>query len=150
MAQSSSWSPHRWQHHTSGGFVMELHKGWSWKPSATSGKCPRESGKSCRWERSNSEPLSTVFCILWLFGKYLLAFGWANTFVKVKLFIMKALLHLGSLGNQIYICKHPHTPPQLSVLHLTHTQGFMLLSHSGFTLDLQACSATTSHLKPLI
>lgn len=116
MAQSSSWS---FTGDVSGSFVVELHKGWSWKSSATPGKCPSESCKSCRWDRSNSEPHSTVFCILWLFGKYLLAFVWAYTFVKAKFLIIKHLLKLGFLGNQIYICKHPHTPHQLSVLHPT-------------------------------
>lgn len=103
---------------------MELYKGWSWKSSATPGKCPSESSRSCRWDSSNSEPHSTVFWILWLFGKYLLAFSWRNTFVKAKFLIIKPLLQLGSLGHQIYICKHPHTPHQLSVLHLTLKDSF--------------------------
>lgn len=126
---------------------MELHMGWCWKSSAMPGKGPLESCKSCRWDSSNSEPHSIVFCILWLFRKHLPAFGSGNTFVKAKFSIIKPLLQLGSLGNQIYIYKHSHTPHQLSVLHLILKE---LLPHSGFTLDLQACSATTSHLKPLI
>lgn len=99
-------------------FVMELHMGWCWKSSAMPGKGPLESCKSCRWDSSSSEPHCIVFCILWLFRKYLFAFGWGNTLVKARFFIIKPLLQLGSLGNQIYICKHSHIPHQLPVLHL--------------------------------